>query len=73
MINVFAQGPHRLVAIGLCYAVLTAVEIIYFYNSMALVRVVGLSLQAGFASALIYAGIARARRPRAPSGFATSH
>ena len=31
------------------------------------------SYKAGFASALIYAGIARARRPHAPSGFAASH
>jgi hypothetical protein len=62
---VFPTGRRRLVAIGLCYALITVIEMVYFAASMSLVRVVGLSLQAGFAAALIYGGSVRPPTPPA--------
>lgn len=73
MINVLAPGRPRLVAIGLCYAVLTAVELAYFHSSMTLIREIGLSLQAGFAAALVYGGVARRGTRATRSSFASGY
>lgn len=73
MINVLAPGRPRLVAIGLCYAVLTAVELAYFHNSMTFIREIGLSLQAGFAAALVYGGVARRGTRATRSSFASGY
>jgi hypothetical protein len=58
-----------LLPVGLCYALVTAIEIVYFATSMTALRVVGLGLQAGFAAALVYAG--SIRRPAVRPGMST--
>ena len=67
MTSVLPTGRRRLLPVGLCYALVTAIEIVYFATSMTSLRVVGLGLQAGFAAALAYAG--SVRRPAAHSGM----
>jgi hypothetical protein len=65
--SVLPTGHRRLLPVGLCYALVTAIEIVYFATSMTWTRVVGLGLQAGFAAALVYAG--SVRRPGPPPGL----
>jgi hypothetical protein len=72
MTSVLSSG-HRLVAIGLSYAILTVVELIYFAGSMDGMRQLGLSLQAGFAAALVYGGVAWTQRRPDRSNWASSH
>ena len=67
MTSVLPTGRRRLLPVGLCYALVTAIEIVYFTSSMTSLRVLGLGLQAGFAAALVYAG--SVRPPAPPSGL----
>ena len=71
MTSVLSSG-HRLVAIGVCYAILTVMELIYFAGSVDIMRQLGLSLQAGFAAALVYGGVARTQRGPNRSTWASS-
>jgi hypothetical protein len=73
MTTVSSSGGHRLIAIGLCYAVLTLMELVYFAGSMGTVRQLGLGLQAGFAAALVYGGLTRSHRRPDRSTWASSH
>jgi hypothetical protein len=73
MLNGLASRSHRLVAVGLCYAALTAVELLYLYDWLTFARQVGLGLQVGMAAALIYAGVARSRQQGDRYGFPATH
>ena len=73
MTSVLSSGGPRLVAIGLCYAILTAMELVYFADSLTPIRQLGLGLQAGFAAALVYGGMVRPQRGASQSGWASSH
>jgi len=73
MPNELASRSHRLVAVGLCYVALTVVELVCLYNWLTFARQVGLGLQVGFATALIYAGVARSRQQGDRFGFPATH
>jgi hypothetical protein len=73
MVNELARRFPRLVGVGLCYIVLTLLEIILFHDWMTFARQVGLGLQAGFAAALIYGGVVQSRRQGARYGFPATH
>ena len=73
MTSVLSSGTQRLLAIGLCYAMLTALELVYFAGSLTPIRLLGLSLQGGFAAALVYGGLARPQRRSNRSTWASSH
>ena len=73
MTSVMSSGGSRLAAIGFCYAILTAMELVYFAGSIDLIRVLGLGLQAGFAAALVYGGVFRTQRRPNRSTWASSH
>lgn len=69
MLKQLASRPHRLLAVGLCYAALAAVELVCLYDWLTFARQVGLGLQVGMAAALIYAGVARSRQEGDRYGF----
>ena len=73
MTSVLSSAGQRLLAIGLCYALLTAVELVYFAGSLTPIRLLGLGLQGGFAAALVYGGFVRPRRQSNLSTWASSH
>jgi hypothetical protein len=69
MSNGDASRFPRLTLVGVCYIVLTLLEIAFFHGWMSFARQVGVGLQAGFAAALIYGGIIQSRRHVAKYGF----
>jgi hypothetical protein len=73
MVRVSAERFPRLVGVGLCYIALTALEIIFFQNWMTFARQVGVCLQTGFAAALIYGGLVRAREHGGRYGLPPGH
>ena len=72
MFKQLASQFPRLASVGACYLALTVIEIIFFQNQLTFLRVVGVALQAGFAAALIYGGVAHARQHAPRYGFSTS-
>jgi hypothetical protein len=64
-----ASRFSRLTLVGVCYVVLTLLEVALFQDWMTFAREVGIGLQAGFAAALIYGGILQSRRQATRYGF----